>query len=96
MSRASESPSDRSRGSQARKIRQFCGDPERTVERATAEFVVRQILTELVGARRADDVRFRTEVVTISDILAVLERRTSGGGWRLLQRKAEIRADPGA
>ena len=69
------------------------GDRDRLVDRGTAEFVVRVIGTQVIGAHRVGEVSFKGNEVTVGDVLDRLERLTpgSGAGWQALQRKAGIR-----
>jgi hypothetical protein len=68
------------------------GAPERAVEKATAIYVIRRILSETIGPHQVGKVEFLTETVTISDILSILEIRAPGSAWQAIQRKAGYKA----
>jgi hypothetical protein len=76
------------------------GASDRIVEKSTAIYVAKTIVDEAVGGGRGNQaiVAFKAEPVTVSDVLAVIDRFCGGTpvGWQLLQRKAGIQAGPSA
>jgi hypothetical protein len=52
------------------------GDAERAVEKSTAIFVVKSIVSEILGTQRCGEVRFGSDPVTIGDVLATIDSRT--------------------
>jgi hypothetical protein len=79
---------------------QFCGDPERAVEKSTAIFVAKAITDQTVGRGISNQaiVAFgKSETITVADVLAVIEKLCGGpAGWQLLQKKAGIQPGRGA
>jgi hypothetical protein len=75
------------------------GDRDRLVERTTAEFVVRTIVGEVLGAHRVGQVNFKGDHITVGDCLDAIERKVGVGnpaGWQRLQARAGIKPGPGA
>jgi hypothetical protein len=67
------------------------GTGERQVDKATAIYVVKTVVDEVCGAGPGNQalVAFRTDSVTASDVLCVIDRLCGGSaGQQLLQRKA--------
>jgi hypothetical protein len=75
-------------------------DQERGVEKATAIYVTKTIVDEAVGGGRGNQaiVSFKTEPITIGDVISVIERLCGGNpaGWQRLQRRAGVQPGPGA
>ena len=69
-------------------------DQERTVEKGTAIYVTKTVVDEATGVGRGNQavVAFKDDPITISDVLATIDRLSGGspGSWQLLQRKAGI------
>jgi hypothetical protein len=69
------------------------GTGERLVEKSTAIFVAKVIVDETVGRGLGNQVvvAFKSEAITVSDVLAVIDRLCGGpAGWQHLQRKARV------
>ena len=70
------------------------GESGRAVDKATAIFVAATIVNETVGQGVGNQaiVAFKSDPVTVSDMLAVIEQLSGGSpaGWHLLQRKAQL------
>jgi hypothetical protein len=67
------------------------GSGMRTVSKEVAIHVAATIVNETVGRGIGNQaiVAFKTEPVTVADVLAVIERLCGGpAGWQLLQKKA--------
>jgi len=63
---------------------------DRLVQKETAVFVTRQIVSEVLGAHRCVKIEFE-ETVTVGDCLDAIERRVGVGGaagWQRLLKKA--------
>jgi hypothetical protein len=78
---------------------QFTADRERLVERGTAEFVVRQIVSETIGPHRCGKIEFGQEIITVGTCLDSIDRLVGAGnpgGWRRLLAKAGVQPGPGA
>jgi hypothetical protein len=61
------------------------------VEKSTAIYVVRTIVSETLGTHRCGEVRFGSDPVTIGDVLATIDKMIGIGGpsgWRHLLKKA--------
>ena len=70
------------------------GDTQRTVERSTALFVARTIISESVGPRFAQPVSFSPDPITVEEVLAEIRRLSEPWGWKVLTRKAGFTASP--
>jgi hypothetical protein len=73
----------------------FVGDPARLVERSTAAFVVRIIVSETVRGGQCPRVDFDNGIVRVADCLHAIERIVGAGsaaGWQRLQQKAGIKS----
>jgi hypothetical protein len=71
------------------------GSGERTVSKEVAIYVAATIVNEAVtpyGRGNQAITAFKTEPISISDVLAVIDRLCEGSpaGWQLLQRKAQV------
>jgi hypothetical protein len=68
------------------------GTGERPVERQTALYVVRTIVSETLGTHRCGEVRFGSDPVTVADVLGRIDKLCGGSpvGWQLLQKKAGV------
>ena len=78
---------------------QFVRSRDREVERGTAEFVVRTIVSETIGAHRCGKVEFGEGTVTIGDVLDRIDKMVGVGnaaGWQRLQARAGLQRGPGA
>jgi hypothetical protein len=67
------------------------GDSTRPVERATAVFVVRTVVSERLGAHRCGEIRLEGGTVTVEDVLHLIDKKVGTGdpaGWRHLLKKA--------
>jgi len=72
---------------------QFCGSGERAVSKEVAIYVASTIVNETVGRGIGNQaiVAFKSDPVTVSDVLAVIDRLCGGpAGWQHLQRKAGV------
>jgi hypothetical protein len=72
---------------------------DRPVEGGTAEFVVRTIISETIGAHRCGKIEFNEEPITVGDCLDVIERLVgvgSAAGWQRVLAKASVHRGPGA
>jgi hypothetical protein len=65
---------------------------DRLVERDCAEFVVRQILSEVIGPHRTGEIKFSSDIVPLGDILDLLEQRAPGSAWQRLQARGSFTA----
>jgi hypothetical protein len=66
-------------------------DPEKArVARATASFICRVVLAEVLGSRSAGmRLEFSEDPVRLSDVLGAIERAVGGSSsWELMQKKA--------
>ena len=70
------------------------GDSQRLVERATALFVVKEIVRESVGPRFAQPASFGPNSITVEEVLAEIRRLSEPWGWKVLTRKAGFTASP--
>jgi len=74
--------------------RQFASGPgERSVSKEVAVYAAATIVNEALGRGLGHQaiVAFKSERVTLADVLAVIERLCGGpAGWQLLQRKAGV------
>jgi hypothetical protein len=71
--------------------RQFCGSDERPVSKDVAIYAAATVVNEAVGRGLGNQaiVAFKNDPVTVSDVLAVIDRLCGGpAGWQMLQRKA--------
>jgi hypothetical protein len=70
------------------------GSGERTVSKEVAIYVAATIVNEAVspyGRGNQAIVAFRTEPITVADVLSVIEQLCGGpAGWQLMQRKAKL------
>jgi hypothetical protein len=67
------------------------GSSDRIVEKATAIFVAKSVVDEVLGTGRGNPAigAFKNEKPTVADVLAVIERLCGGpAGWQRLQKKA--------
>ena len=65
-------------------------DSEKTlIAKATANFVCREILGQVLGSQGAGmRLEFSEDPVRLSDLLGALERASGAAGWQLMQKKA--------
>jgi hypothetical protein len=64
-------------------------DSEKTlVAKATANFVCREILAEVLGSRGAGmRLEFSEEAVKLTDLLEAIDRASGADGWQAMQKK---------
>jgi hypothetical protein len=69
------------------------GALERPVDKATAIYVAKTIVDEVLGVGRGNQaiVSFKQEPIAVADVISVIERLCGGpAGWQHLQRKAGL------
>jgi hypothetical protein len=67
-------------------------DSEKTlVAKATANFVCREILAEVLGSRWAGmRLEFSEEAVKLTDLLEAIDRASGADGWQAMQKKGGL------